>query len=209
MTRGYINAQPNVALANTGSGAAGTLTGPERLKLQSLIAAYSITAPLQLSGNALLIPAATAAQNGYATAAQIAKLDGIAAGAEVNPAEAERLATPAQSGIMSAAFADKLTNIHASFAETFAAGNTLVSTYGNVHSIPIPSAGTYLVWGNFYIAHNTTTGHTMYGRFVWQGATTFGEKQQPQPGVGLTIDVGPSILVAGSAGLMTRRRRRA
>jgi hypothetical protein len=107
--------QGNRPLADTGSGSPGELTGTERLKLQSLAAIYSIGAGLQLVGNALstTIANATTSVAGLMSAADKAKLDGIAAGAEVNPAGAERDATAAQNGLMSAAYASKLDGIQA------------------------------------------------------------------------------------------------
>lgn len=84
--RGQVQTQGASPLADVSSGAAGTVLGTERAKLQALQDVRSLAANLVLTGTQLDVRMATAVVSGLMSAADFAKLAGIQAGAQVNPA---------------------------------------------------------------------------------------------------------------------------
>jgi len=82
-----MNASGHLGLALASQTESGAMSSGDKTKIDNLKPIYTVSAPLSFSGNTLSMPAATSSANGYMTSTQATKLDGIAAGAQVNVLE--------------------------------------------------------------------------------------------------------------------------
>lgn len=119
----------------TGSGTVGSLdTSADAWK--TLVHDAALSHNRVLSGNTKTIPAATSSNDGYMTAAQASKLDGIEAGGEVNVLEAVKVSGTA----LAIDSTDKSVNI-----ETGTAYNATTNKIATMSDI----SNAALAWGSF------------------------------------------------------------
>lgn len=137
-----INTNGQVPLADTSGGAAGALTGAERLKLQTLQSIYTLASYFGLTANNLTINNATTSVAGLHSAADKTKLDGIASGAQVNVLESISATLPLSVGAVSG----KNQNITIAAASAGTAGTMSAADKTKLDAAANVSSGSFTGW---------------------------------------------------------------
>lgn len=134
MSRAYVQAQPNPPLANTGTGAAGTVLGTERQKLQGVATGAQVN----------VVEGATLQ---YGVGAQAA----VPIGSKIMNFVL-RLATAALDGLMSASDKAKLDGIGTAFRGGVGTLSLAAPAFGqNLSGVTINDSGQYLLSGFGYV----------------------------------------------------------